>query len=1013
MLERSPAGVIGKGAQVTLDASASSDPEEQPLRFAWRQLSGEEVALSSSDEAIVTFEAPLTPGELVFSLVVSDGRNESSPVYARMSIDFNTPPSVALSDNVSVPAGESVLLAGRASDSDGDGIASWSWRVEASPELESYTLAGATTPNPVFTPHKKGYYTLTVSVEDSRGAVSGAQSVVVRALNVAPSTSAPAIVAGANLSEIAVTAAAQDFDGDTLSYQWLLEGAPAAAALPILAGTDTPTLSVTPKGKGLYTFAFSASDGDAQSVLRRVVVAAQNNLPTVTVDATQAAANLAPYTLTATTQDIDGDPVTLLWEMDDPFGHAYTLTTIAETTVFTPLEKGPFRLRVTPFDGEHQGATQLIDFNATNLSPVAMPVAEVNAIAAGEDVMLTAAASYDPDGPTTLTYKWSVSQGSATIIGPDDQETVVVRAGSIKEQLEIELIVRDEETQASFAQTATIEVNNTAPIAVAGVDSYADVGSVVQLDGSQSYDLETSATSLIYHWTSPSHPNLQFQPSHQVREPIFTAPLDLVDVVLSLTVSDGQVTSEPDTMVIKTVPGNALYVFVQAGSGCSSNCGTRAAPYPDIPQAVAAVAGMNPKKGIVVAVGDYDGPVTVPGGVTLIGGCDPTTWYCPTDGSAGQTILWGGPTDLTTLTINAPALAKTVIRNLTVFGSDGSGMSPSPPSHSTVALYCDGCKAEISDVHAEADGVDTDVEYAFGIITSGSQPVTYTRVTAVGGHARFNYGMQLYNASNVTVEDSTITTQTVGRMASPGKETLNEALYVGGSGTDNVFRRNKIILQGSPGMTFCYAIEFPPGNTHAKFYSNFIWHKGACNRAHDCCSQTSRANVAVLHWSDSDVDFINNTFLGNDGAFNQDGGMGNPAIHAWRNPWSFEQTAPLSTFKNNYFQRFKTMVLTTAPGEVFRFSNNTFHSYNELSCHPGGCSWTPGDLDTGHGAAAPGGTGNTVGDCLLTANDYHLNSGSPCIGSGVADAGTPPYDLDGEERATTGAIERGADEVTP
>jgi large repetitive protein len=87
-LNKAPLAVAGadanveEGASVTLDGSASRDPDGGSLRYAWSQVDGEpEVELADADTAAPTFEAPVPEGDeikLTFELTVTDAAGDTS-----------------------------------------------------------------------------------------------------------------------------------------------------------------------------------------------------------------------------------------------------------------------------------------------------------------------------------------------------------------------------------------------------------------------------------------------------------------------------------------------------------------------------------------------------------------------------------------------------------------------------------------------------------------------------------------------------------------------------------------------------------------------------------------------------------------------------------------------------------------------------------------------------------------------------------------------------------------------
>ena len=71
---------VAPGATVTLDGSASHDPDDDPITgYAWTQTAGAEVVLDDASSATPTFTAPELPGALTFELVVRAGGWDSHP----------------------------------------------------------------------------------------------------------------------------------------------------------------------------------------------------------------------------------------------------------------------------------------------------------------------------------------------------------------------------------------------------------------------------------------------------------------------------------------------------------------------------------------------------------------------------------------------------------------------------------------------------------------------------------------------------------------------------------------------------------------------------------------------------------------------------------------------------------------------------------------------------------------------------------------------------------------------
>ncbi len=130
---------------VTLNGSKSSDPENTPLRYHWRQMAGWRIQLSDSNSAQPVLVRPW-PGLYRFSLVVDDGMKQSEPDLVTVGIGPNHAP-VANPGPPRYIVGGSVTLDGTGSyDPDGYGSLTHQWRQLSGPAVN---LAGTNTAAPV------------------------------------------------------------------------------------------------------------------------------------------------------------------------------------------------------------------------------------------------------------------------------------------------------------------------------------------------------------------------------------------------------------------------------------------------------------------------------------------------------------------------------------------------------------------------------------------------------------------------------------------------------------------------------------------------------------------------------------------------------------------------------------------------------------------------------------------------------------------------------------------------
>lgn len=154
--------VVDEQTEVTL-AGSGSDPDSEEISFEWKQIGGEQVELSATDEAEPTFTAPVVANGkikvLVFELRVSDESGHPTKDIAKVTVlPVNTPPVADAGEAQEVESGTTVLLSGSASDEDNEPL-TYLWNqvsgsevaLSTSTDLNTSFVAPKVTVDTVFT----------------------------------------------------------------------------------------------------------------------------------------------------------------------------------------------------------------------------------------------------------------------------------------------------------------------------------------------------------------------------------------------------------------------------------------------------------------------------------------------------------------------------------------------------------------------------------------------------------------------------------------------------------------------------------------------------------------------------------------------------------------------------------------------------------------------------------------------------------------------------------------------
>ena len=275
---------ISTGSVVTLNASASSDPDNgpSPLTYLWTEPAFSDATLSNTTSPNPTFTAN-TDGDYVFSLIVNDGEaNSTVDTVTITATTANVPPVANAGSAQNVITGDTVQLdASASSDEDGDTL-SYAWSFNNKPATSTATFNNANILNPTFTTDADGDYTLQVTVSDGQG---NSDSATVTVTATAPAANAVPVANAGNdqngyENDIFTLdgTGSSDANGDTLTYNWSVKSKPSGSTVSLGNNTDTPTFSTDTAGT--YIINLVVNDGTDDSVADSVTINVIKNLPT-------------------------------------------------------------------------------------------------------------------------------------------------------------------------------------------------------------------------------------------------------------------------------------------------------------------------------------------------------------------------------------------------------------------------------------------------------------------------------------------------------------------------------------------------------------------------------------------------------------------------------------------------------------------------------------------------------------------------------------------------------------
>ncbi len=321
------------GSKITLDGSKSTDANGDDITFRWTMTSkpgGSSATLSNPTAVKPTFTAD-KDGTYRMTLVVNDGTVNSSSDTINVTVSTsNSAPKANAGADKNIQVGTKVTLDGtKSSDADEDKL-TYSWFITFKPTGSSADLTDWTSSKAGLTPDIAGDYIIKLTVKDSHGVSSTADSMKIKAskTNSAPVMEEirfvdPYVYTKSDIyvgDDTDIEAIASDADNDPLKYTWTITKKPAASKLTTLTSqTSTSYTSFTADVGGDYIIKVVANDGTANSNAESLAIYVTDpytNTPPIAdagPDVYNSDENV--YLYADDSYDPDGDELTYRWRL--------------------------------------------------------------------------------------------------------------------------------------------------------------------------------------------------------------------------------------------------------------------------------------------------------------------------------------------------------------------------------------------------------------------------------------------------------------------------------------------------------------------------------------------------------------------------------------------------------------------------------------------------------------------------------------------------------------------------
>ena len=475
-VEAGPAQTVQEGSEVSLNGSAT-DPDEDAMTYLWTHNStAPDIALASATSTSTTFTAPQVDFDtaIAFTLTANDGTTQvSDRIIITITDSVNTAPTVNAGTDQEITEGDTVTLAGTATDADPEDDLTHVWSHDSTLFIsldDSALTPSFTVPN--VSEETAVEFTLTVS--DGTTQVSDRIIITITdSVNTAPTVNAGTDQEITEGDTVTLAGTATDADPeDDLTHVWSHDS---TLFISLDDSALTPSFTVpNVSEETAVEFTLTVSDGTTQ-VSDRIIITitdSVNTAPTVNAGTDQEITEGDTVTLAGTATDADPeDDLTHVWSHDS------TLFISLDDSALTPSftvpnvsEETAVEFTLTVSDGTTQVSDRIIITitDSVNTAPTVNAGTDQE-ITEGDTVTLAGTAT-DADPEDDLTHVWS--HDSTLFISLDDSAlTPSFTVPNVSEETAVEftLTVSDGTTQVSDRIIITITDSvNTAQTADAG-----------------------------------------------------------------------------------------------------------------------------------------------------------------------------------------------------------------------------------------------------------------------------------------------------------------------------------------------------------------------------------------------------------------------------------------------------------------------------------------------------------------------------------------------------------------